>query len=193
MPLHTTNDRDESTAESPADDLAFDRTLCAIVDALAAAEGTTPAALSPPLFASVDVDALERLLTRGDHVTVQFRHNDQVVTVDANGSIVVHSTSTHDDRGDDDPGGDGDAGNGPGGDGDGGNDPGGDGPGGDAAGGDGSGVARDGGGRSRGGGDDRSVDGVERADDTDAGGDGEGRSGRSSLRDVPVLPLATID
>ena len=185
MTLHTTHDPDESTQEPPADDLAFDRTLCTIVDALAAAEGTTPAALSPPLFASVDVDALERLLTRGDHVTVQFRHNDQVVTVDANGSIVVHSSSTHDDRG----------GNGPGGDGDGGNGPGGDGPGGDANGGDGSGVAREGDGRSRRGGDDRTVDGAERVDDpgVDGDADGEGRSRRSSLRDVPVLPLATID
>ena len=186
MTLHTTHDPDESTQEPPADDLAFDRTLCTIVDALAAAEGTTPAALSPPLFASVDVDALERLLTRGDHVTVQFRHNDQVVTVDANGSIVVHSSSTHDDdRGDHDPGGDGD----------GNDDPGGDDPGGDATGGDGPGVAREGDGRSRRGGDDRTVDGAERVDDpgVDGDADGEGRSRRSSLRDVPVLPLATID
>ena len=188
MTLHTTNDLDESTndpdestADSNTDEHAFDRTLCAIVDALSEAEGTTPEDLSPPLFSVVDVDALERLLDRGEQVIVQFRYNDHLVTVDDNGSIVVHSTSNDDD-------GDG------GGDGSGGDDGGGPAPGDAVENGDGRGDGPARSCRPRVDGDEGDVDrarNVIRTGD-DRGEDGDDRRSRSSLRDVPVLPLAPI-
>ncbi|MFC7249882.1 HalOD1 output domain-containing protein [Halomicroarcula sp. GCM10025324] len=52
----------------------------------------------PPLQESVNVDALESLLTRADgnqNLLVQFEYNDAVVSLTGEGSVLVHPLDGH--------------------------------------------------------------------------------------------------
>lgn len=64
----------------------------AVVRAVAAAEGTTPEQLTPPLADDVDVDALVRLLRSGEGsgtVEVGFTYHGRSVTLRDDGTVTV--------------------------------------------------------------------------------------------------------
>jgi hypothetical protein len=76
-----------------------------LVDAIAEAEGISdPNFLSPPLYDSVDVGALEKTLFRDSESHdssqvdgfVRFRYLDYVVTVEGNGRIRVYTSAGED-------------------------------------------------------------------------------------------------
>ena len=56
---------------------------------IAREDGVDELALEPPLYESIDVDALEQLLESGFSGTVSFEYRDYVVTVDGAGDVSV--------------------------------------------------------------------------------------------------------
>ena len=69
-----------------------------IVEAVAEREGTTPFDLRPPLYYTVNPEALERLLGGNAEITVTFEYNGYVVTVRNDGSVLVDRITSDDDN-----------------------------------------------------------------------------------------------
>ncbi len=63
-----------------------------VVDALAAATDTDPLALNPPLYRSIDPEALDRLFEHGGAERVRFEYDDHTVVVRRDGTITVDGT-----------------------------------------------------------------------------------------------------
>lgn len=68
---------------------ATDRMSERVVDALAAATDTDPLGLEPPLYRSIDLDALDRIFARGSTGRVQFDYDSHEVVVSADGTVAV--------------------------------------------------------------------------------------------------------
>lgn len=62
-----------------------------IVDGVAVIHDTNPMELSPPLYESVDPDALERVIQQSDRqdLTVEFDYHGCTITVEGDGSVTV--------------------------------------------------------------------------------------------------------
>ncbi len=63
-----------------------------IVEAVAEIEGTHPTELRPPLYDTIDAEALERLFTGDPSVTVHFVYNGHEVTVRGDGAVMIDTT-----------------------------------------------------------------------------------------------------
>ena len=62
----------------------------AVIDVVAAVEGTPPAELTPPLYDVVDPEALDRVFAgKASLGTVVFNYNSYEVCVDADGYVAV--------------------------------------------------------------------------------------------------------
>ena len=64
-----------------------------VVEAVAAVEGTDATELRPPLAAVVDPEALARVCTRDESVTVRFVYREHEVSVDGDGLVHVDGRS----------------------------------------------------------------------------------------------------
>jgi len=62
--------------------------LWRIISAVASKEGVAPEELSPPLQEAIDTDALVHVL-ESESVSVWFKYNGYVVTIDATGDMKV--------------------------------------------------------------------------------------------------------
>lgn len=60
-----------------------------IVDAIAEHTGTDAFSLEPPLYYSIDVDALERLFRGTSDGVVTFEYEGHRITVDSDGTVTV--------------------------------------------------------------------------------------------------------
>jgi hypothetical protein len=79
-----------------ADGIRSDETdiVTDIVEQLAAARGTDPLELSPPLEHVVDTDALQRLVDCDGTHLVEFEYGGHVVTVDGDGAVTVRGAGS---------------------------------------------------------------------------------------------------
>jgi len=65
----------------------------AVLTAVAAKEGTTPEALSPPLADVIEPDALDRLLRESpaeSNAAVLFNYRGHAVVIDADGDVEIN-------------------------------------------------------------------------------------------------------
>ncbi|WP_254533806.1 HalOD1 output domain-containing protein [Natrinema gelatinilyticum] len=60
-----------------------------VIDAIATAMETDPLELSPPLYYSIDLAALDRLFRTKSPTTVRFDYNGRDVTVQGDGTVSV--------------------------------------------------------------------------------------------------------
>lgn len=76
--------------------LQGERISVAIVQEIAALEGADPTEL-PPLYDSVDTDALDALVRHSDaeDLTIEFDYGDYRVSVEGTGEITVTPTEQH--------------------------------------------------------------------------------------------------
>lgn len=63
-----------------------------VVDAIAAATDTDPLVMEPPLYSSIDPDALDRLFERGGPERVMFEYDGHEVVVRGDGTVAVDGT-----------------------------------------------------------------------------------------------------
>jgi hypothetical protein len=73
-----------------------ERVLCAVAEAT----DVSPMELSPPLYESINPDALESLVegTSNESVCISFEYHDCAVTVCGNGDVSVSTPATDTDR-----------------------------------------------------------------------------------------------
>ncbi|GAB3041911.1 HalOD1 output domain-containing protein [Natronobiforma cellulositropha] len=60
-----------------------------VVEAIAEAAGTDPFSLEPPLYYSIDMEALERLFRPGTEGQVSFEYSGHHVVVGSDGTVTV--------------------------------------------------------------------------------------------------------
>ncbi|MDH5018927.1 HalOD1 output domain-containing protein [Halobacterium rubrum] len=63
-----------------------------VVAALASATDTEPRNVDPPLYETVDADALDAVVASATDVELSFEHDGHTVVVRADGSVVVDGT-----------------------------------------------------------------------------------------------------
>jgi len=63
-----------------------------VVDALASATDTEPRDVDPPLYETIDADALDAVVASAADVELSFEHDDHAVVVRADGSVTVDGT-----------------------------------------------------------------------------------------------------
>ncbi|MCU4743248.1 HalOD1 output domain-containing protein [Natronoglomus mannanivorans] len=81
---------------APAPTRTHDPISVRVVTAVAEAAGTDPIDLEPPLYHSVDPEALDRLLCTGLDGQIRFEYRGYTVTVQGDGTVSVDGVTDTD-------------------------------------------------------------------------------------------------